>query len=223
MQSEQIDQLATALAAAQGMMKAATFNRTNPHYKSKYADLAAVWDAIREPLAKNKLSVTQTMERVLVGDANHTELFLKTTLHHGGQWVCSYYPLPNGVQPQAFGSALTYARRYSLSAIVGIASDEDDDANEAQTAEVAPREPEVAKVVPLTEAQKDQIMVYATELSSDRMDKFLVWLNVKSLDEIGAHQYDRAISGLKKAVGRTLGGEQAAPTQTEQSKEIPQG
>ena len=205
MQSEQVDALSKALAAAQGQMKAAAYNRQNPHFKNKYADLAAVWEAIREPLSKNGLSITQTMERVLVGDANHTDLFLRTVLHHGNQWIDSYYPLPSGAKPQEFGSALTYARRYSLSAIVGIASDEDDDANEANKAEVAPRKPEVAKPVPLTEAEKEDIKFYTKELDSERLQKFLVWLNVKSIDQIGKHQYDRAISALKKTVGESLG------------------
>src|SRR5690242_12757833 len=104
-QSEQINELSAALAVAQGMMKAAAYNRINPHFKNRYADLAAVWDAIREPLSKNQLSVTQTIE------PNGSGLYLKTTLRHGsGQWVSSMYPLPSGAKPQELGSALTYGR-----------------------------------------------------------------------------------------------------------------
>lgn len=130
MQSEQINELATALAKAQGEMKAAVFNRMNPHFKNKYADLAAVWEAIREPLSKNGLSVTQTIEPI-----NGIGLYLRTMLRHAsGQWVSSLYPLPQAAKAQEFGSALTYGRRYSLSSLVGIAADEDDDANAAQNA-----------------------------------------------------------------------------------------
>jgi len=120
--SEQISELAAALAAAQGAMKNAVMNRTNPHFKSRYADLAAIWDAARQPLSANGLAVVQT-----IGDGVlHTRL-----LHTSGQWIASEHPLPMAGRPQEIGSALTYARRYSLSALIGIAADEDDDANAA--------------------------------------------------------------------------------------------
>jgi hypothetical protein len=128
MQSEQTADLSAALAKAQGAMKAATFNKTNPHFKNKYADLAAVIDAIRKPLADNGLSYTQTTE------IREGGLALVTTLRHAtGQWVASEYPLPMAAKPQELGSALTYARRYSLSAIACIAADDDDDAEGART------------------------------------------------------------------------------------------
>jgi ERF superfamily protein len=118
--SEQISELAAALAAAQGMMENAIMNRTNPHFKTKYADLAAVLNAARKPLSANGLAIVQT-----IGDGVlHTRL-----LHTSGQWIASEHPLPMSGRPQEIGSALTYARRYSLSALIGIAADEDDDAN----------------------------------------------------------------------------------------------
>lgn len=127
MQTEQTADLAAALAKAQAGMKAATFNKINPHFKNKYADLAAVLDAVRKPLADNGLSVTQTTE---IRDGGFV---LVTTLRHStGQWIASEYPLPIGAKPQELGSALTYARRYSLSAIACIAADDDDDAEGAQ-------------------------------------------------------------------------------------------
>ncbi len=122
--------LATALAAAQSVMKAAPFDRTNPHFKSKYATLASIVDTVRKPLADNGLSYTQTME--IRGDA----LILVTTLRHiSGETVLSEYPLPVMSKPQELGSALTYARRYSLSALVCIAADDDDDAEGARKSE----------------------------------------------------------------------------------------
>jgi hypothetical protein len=145
MQSEQTADLAAALAKAQGQMRAAAFNKTNPHFKNKYADLAAVIDAIRAPLADNGLSYTQTTE---IRDSGFA---LVTTLRHStGQWVASEYPLPMAAKPQELGSALTYARRYSLSAIACIAADEDDDAEGARTTEqtastpspIKPKKPE---------------------------------------------------------------------------------
>ena len=218
MNSENTNELAKALAIAQGQMKAASFNRINPHFKNKYADLAAIIEAIRDPLSKSGLGRTQIIE----SDGNGG-LHLKTTLwHQSGQWVSSLYPLPVGAKPQEMGSALTYARRYSLSAIVGIASDEDDDANEAQKVEVAPRKPEVAKAVPLSDPQYDHMMLYVAELDTDRLTKFLQWLNVKSTSEIKAHQYERAMAGLRKAVGRTLGDGAAAPVPDPAPEEVRQ-
>jgi len=133
--SEQIAELAAALAAAQGMMENAVMNRVNPHFKSKYADLAAIFDAARKPLSANGLAIVQT-----IGDGVlHTRL-----LHTSGQWIASEHPLPMSGRPQEIGSALTYARRYSLSALIGIAADEDDDATGAEKAHKAngPKAPE---------------------------------------------------------------------------------
>jgi len=127
MQTENTNELAAALAKAQGAMEAAKFDKVNPHFKNKYASLAAVVDAIRKPLADNALSYTQT---TAIRDGGFV---LVTTLRHAsGQWVASEYPLPVDVKPQELGSALTYARRYSLSAIACIAADEDDDAEGAR-------------------------------------------------------------------------------------------
>ena len=128
MQSEQTSDLSAALAKAQAETKAAAFDKVNPHFKNKYASLAAVIDAIREPFAKNGLSYTQTTEMREGG------FVLVTSLRHAsGQWIASEYPLPVAAKPQDLGSALTYARRYSLSAIACIAADEDDDAEGART------------------------------------------------------------------------------------------
>jgi hypothetical protein len=128
MESEQTNELNAALAKAQAVMKAAPFDKVNPHFKSKYATLASVVETIRKPLADNGLSYTQT---TVILD---TGFVLLTKLRHtSGQWIASEYPLRTGLKPQEMGSELTYARRYSLSSIVCIAADEDDDANAAQT------------------------------------------------------------------------------------------
>lgn len=118
--SEQIDQIATALAKAQAAMKNAPLNKVNPHFKSKFADLASVRDTVIPALTTNGISVVQTLEPGRV----QTRL-----LHASGQWIESACPIPDSQNMQQMGSAITYARRYSLSAICGIAADEDDDAN----------------------------------------------------------------------------------------------
>ncbi len=143
MQSENTADLSAALAKAQAGMQAAKFDKTNPHFKNKYASLAAVIDAIRKPLADNGLSYTQATE------IREGGFVLVTTLRHAsGQWIGSEYPLPMGAKPQEIGSALTYARRYSLSAIACIAADEDDDAEGARTSGQTASTP-AAKVSPI--------------------------------------------------------------------------
>ena len=126
--SDTINELAGALAKAQAVIGNAHFNRTNPHFKSKFADLASVRDTITPALAANGIAVVQMTS---VGDGAvivHTRL-----MHSSGQWIESEYPIINDTaKPQAMGSALSYARRYSLSAICNIASEDDDDGNEAQ-------------------------------------------------------------------------------------------
>lgn len=121
--------LATALAKAQAECENVAFNRSNPHFKSRYADLSAVRDAIVPVFAKHGLSILQ---------APHYDQFegfgLETRLmHESGEEITWRFPLPGDVNKmQQVGSAITYARRYTLSAIAGIASEEDDDGNAAQ-------------------------------------------------------------------------------------------
>lgn len=123
--SDAIDQIATALAAAQGEMKNAAVNSDNPHFKSKYVDLAGIRDAVIPILSKHGLSVAQ-----MIG-VTDTGLTVATRLmHKSGQWLESTYPVSYD-KPQAMGSAITYARRYCLSAMCCIAPDEDDDGNAA--------------------------------------------------------------------------------------------
>jgi hypothetical protein len=119
-----IKELYAALSKAQGQMEAASKDSKNPAFNSRYADLAAVWDAVREPLSKNGLAVIQHPV-----DAGDKRIGLVTILtHESGQSVRFEYSMPIGdrVTAQAVGSAITYARRYSLMAVCGIAPDDDD-------------------------------------------------------------------------------------------------
>jgi len=124
--SDEIGELAAALAKAQGVMTAAAMDRENPFFNSKYADLHSVWEACRGPLSSNGLAVIQRSE------ANGTQVVVETILaHSSGQWIAASLALqPKKDDPQGVGSALSYARRYGLAAMVGI-SQADDDANSA--------------------------------------------------------------------------------------------
>jgi hypothetical protein len=131
--SDGINEIATALAKAQGEMGSATKDAENPFFKSKYADLASVVRAVKEPFAKNGLSYTQGCQRV-DQSAGVTTLLM----HTSGQWIKSEYTIPlSKFDAQSIGSAFTYARRYALQAMAGIPAD-DDDGNHATEAAPQP-------------------------------------------------------------------------------------
>jgi hypothetical protein len=120
--SPTIGKLAEALAKAQATMKPAVKDKKNPFFKTMYADLSNVWDSIREPLTKNGLSVVQITQTTTEG------LNLSTVLaHSSGEWIRADYPItPTKNDPQGVGSAVTYARRYALAAMVGVCTEDDD-------------------------------------------------------------------------------------------------
>lgn len=131
--SEAINELATALAKAQAEMKNAKLNKINPHFKSRYADLAEIRDTVTPALAKNGIAVVHG-----IGPTDGGGIVVITRLiHSSGQWVESGFPIAYD-KPQTMGSAITYGRRYNLSAIVNIAADDDDDANAANDKPAAP-------------------------------------------------------------------------------------
>ena len=132
--SEQINELAAALAKAQGQIQGAVKDSTNPAFKSRYADLASVWDACRVALSLNGLAVLQGPALVGQGVSVTTRL-----LHSSGQWAESTLVLPmDKATAQGAGSAITYARRYALAAMVGVAPDDDDDGNAASQPQQRP-------------------------------------------------------------------------------------
>lgn len=120
--SESINEIATALAKAQGEMGGAVKDAANPFFKSKYADLASVWDACRAPLSKNGLAVIQSPS------AEGSLVTVSTLLtHSSGQWMRGCISVAaKDDSPQAVGSAVTYLRRYSLQSFAGIAPEDDD-------------------------------------------------------------------------------------------------
>lgn len=137
-QSPNITAIVKALTAAQKEFATAKKDSTNPHFKSKYADLGSVWDAVSGPLAKHDLCLTQGVE-----SQDKDGLNLATTLYHGpsGEWLGNLVCIPVASHTaQAVGSALTYGRRYGMAALLGIVADEDDDGN-AASAKPTPQAP----------------------------------------------------------------------------------
>lgn len=125
---ENKNELFKALSLAQGEIENATKNSTNPHFRSKYADLAECINATKDALSKNGLCVIQLINKTETG------VVLETILgHSSGQSISSYTPLLFSKNDmQGLGSATTYARRYALSSILGL-SQEDDDGNASKS------------------------------------------------------------------------------------------
>lgn len=183
-QSESIAQLATALSKAQGKMTHAIKDANNPFFHSKYADLASVVEASRPALVANGLSVIQCTE----GNVLWTML-----LHESGEWIKGRIELRPMRQvkdsgwveshdPQSYGSCITYARRYAMAAITGVAT-EDDDGNAASgnkvvapkgaanpvhppTVEKPPPVPEGTHTSPLTTEEKKDDATLRHELQA---------------------------------------------------------
>jgi hypothetical protein len=189
--SENIADLATALALAQAEMKNATLNKVNPHYKNKYADLAAVRAATLPALNKHGLSILQTTQ---ITDAG---LVLVTRLaHKSGQWMDSTYPLPLAAdKPQIMGSALTYARRYAWSSLCGVFADDDDDAEAASVPKPNGNGVQPMEHGKLTLLQLKTLRDAIAEVEADE-DAFIRYLKVADLAALPASQFQRALDAL---------------------------
>lgn len=141
-QSNTITELAKALGVFHSEVKPVKKSAENPFFKSSYADLPAILEAVQAPLLKAKLTFVQFP----VGENTLTTMLM----HESGEWIRSNYTLkPVKADPQAAGSALTYARRYALGAILGISTENDDDGNSAsdKKVEVKPKMQKVGTTV----------------------------------------------------------------------------
>lgn len=168
--SEQINELATALAKAQASVKAALKDHSNPFFKSKYADLSSVWEACRKALSENGLSVSQ-LPSTGEGQAVGLETML---LHSSGQWLSEKMTAPVAKwDAQGIGSAITYLRRYALAAMVGVVADEDDDGEKA----VGRNGSGKAEIVKIDQKVKDAVVTQSREAiaSGDDLKLKQIW------------------------------------------------
>ncbi len=211
-QSETINELAAALSKAQGEMQAAIKDKINPFFKSSYADLGSVWDAARPVLSKYGLCVMQTTEMT----ADGARIVMVTTLAHvSGQWAKSYLPLnPAKNDSQGIGAALTYLRRYSLSAIVGVVCDEDDDGETAvgrgktqQTASQSKPQSTQDEIGTVERVGKTEIIALTTliqNLDEESNKSFLDWIkksyNAASLQDIPKACFEKCMVSLNNKI-----------------------
>lgn len=195
--------LAKALSLFQGALKPIPKDSTNPFFKSGYSSLTACWEEIRPLLSKHGLCVIQLTDRA--GDAT---LILRTVLlHESGELLEGFYPIySKDNSPQAIGSAMTYAKRYALQAILGLSS-EDDDGNTAQhqhpTASSA-HKPIAASHSPMTggptEKQIARLMAIANQNGWSEVDikGYLAQIGLTSRSQLNRLQYDTLCENITK-------------------------
>jgi len=183
--------LVQALAAAQAEMKNAPFDKENPHFKSKFASLTSIRNTALPVLAKHGIAVTQPGVHLDSGT-----WAIRTILSKGDEHMQGDTPIiADKSNAQAFGSAMTYAKRYGLAAMVCIASDEDDDGNEAT------KQPPKHEYVTI-----DQVKEISSEI--DRLDadrgKFLQHFKVGDLSQLTTMQYLKAMQMLEERERRAV-------------------
>lgn len=130
--SETIGAIAPALVKAQAEIRPIVKDSTNPAFRSKYTSLDAIMEVVRPVLAKNGLIVVQSVLDTIDGEHSTSIMVESRVIHSSGEWIAGVVQVPVMQQTShGFGSALSYGRRYSLSALLSLASDEDDDGNGA--------------------------------------------------------------------------------------------
>jgi hypothetical protein len=219
--SEQLNELAAALSKAQAQITGAVKDSVNPYFKSKYADLASVWDACRKPLTTNGLAVIQAP--VMNGGVGVTTMLL----HSSGQWVVAHLSAePKDRGPQAIGSVITYLKRYALSGFAGVPQvDDDGNAGEGrQTAPPATREagdeppddpfgdlgdappppapPAAAASGKISEAQAKRLFAIAKSKgwTTDGLHDYIAAKGYAHSRDIARPHYDAIVAGLDAGV-----------------------
>lgn len=186
-----MQELIKALIKARSEFAAIAKDRVNPHYKNRYATLDAVLAAVEPALCKHGLTIIQTTEIEDDRAVLSTHLF-----HESGDFITGKYPLPSvNTDSQKMGAALTYARRYSVCAILSITADEDDDGNGAG-ADQKPQD-QVPSLRPvgktISEAQSKRLWAIARNsgYGVDGVKALLADFGFFSKDEITNDKYER--------------------------------
>jgi hypothetical protein len=170
--SEQINDIAAAMAKAQATIQNPAKDKVNPHFRSKYADLAAGLDCIRPALSANNIAIFQATDVVDDGVILRTRL-----VHSSGQWVESAYPVSKFAKHQEMGAALTYAKRQALFSLVGVCGDEDDDGNAAQKIDTRTPPPAAPAAIQITQASSEKLLgvMQDTLALCDSVDSVRAW------------------------------------------------
>ena len=185
--SEEINELATALSLSQGEIENASKNAANPHFKSKYADLAEIINCVRPVFSKHGLSVMQFPS--YEGGVVSVETVIA---HKSGQWMSGTISAPVSKQDaQGVGSATTYCRRYALAAAACLAQ-EDDDAESAIGRKVPAR-----PVATITDNQVADLEAIMEQVGTDA-SKFCAYFKIAKVSDLPESEYRRAVAMLDK-------------------------
>ncbi|MBC9904797.1 ERF family protein [Achromobacter xylosoxidans] len=177
--SESMKAIAPALLAAQKATEFAKKDATNPHFKNKYADLPAVIEAVKPALNAAGIVYIQT-----ASPSDDNRLHLTTMLmHESGEWISDTLVMPLPKQdPQGYGSAMTYARRYALAAITGVYQDDDDGNAASGAGEKKARitKPTAGALESLNEDDQEKALATAIIIQTkfnaeDEWDAFVIW------------------------------------------------
>lgn len=197
--SEAVNELFAAMAKAQAEMTGAKKDSTNPHFKSAYADLASVREASLPYMNKHGLSVMQFPRLVTAGEHEWVVEVETMVTHTSGQFISDTLGvIVTKADAQGIGSAITYARRYALGAIAGVAP-EDDDANAAvgdrkEAPPAGAMETVTTKVKNITVNDKGRIPKYSIWTHDNK-----VYTTIKKLDAATAKQAQEAGSDVEIA------------------------
>lgn len=197
-QSENINEISTALSKAQGEMPAAIKDSTNPFFKSKYADFGSVKEAAQPSLSKYGLCVVQTTD--IIPGTNQVVL-ISILAHSSGQWFRSCLPVnPSKADCQGMGAALTYLKRYAFCALVGVVTDEDDDGETAvgRGKSLPQPKPMPVEKQTLSEQQLSIVNNLVNQLDDDSQKGFHRWIRetygCENLKDVPSSVFDRCLT-----------------------------
>jgi len=216
MMSQNLGNIGLALSKFQGMVGLIPKSKTavvpmksGGQYKYSYADLADIWDAIRESLMKNELGVSQ-----FFSNDGSKEYLTTILIHSSGEWMKSILELAQHEKIQELGSEITYLRRYALSSILGIAADEDEDGQMANSTNkkakkdhvpVVKQEHIVEQSITISKDQLSEIKEKMKKIKNqqylDDLESYcLEFYKVSSFEEVNQKQFSEIMKSLNKQI-----------------------
>lgn len=207
--------LFAAMSKAFPEIEGALKDRNNPAFKSKYADLSSVVDAVKPALAKYNLFFVQMTHEQQGG------VCVETIVGHaeGEQFSFGKLFVPAGKQDaQGYGSALTYARRYSLMTAFGVCPEDDDGNAAVQAAPARSAAPKIERITP------DQEIMLEDKMREAGVDpvKFLAPSDVSRAADLPAAHFAAAMKALNDRIAKAASGQRQNPQRSEElADEIP--
>ncbi len=207
MESDTLNELFTAMSKAQGEISNAKKSKTGVH-RSTYADLAGVMDCARGPLSKNGLTVIQIIDQT--PEMNTSEAYLITTLGHiSGQWIKARVRLDFSKDVHSSASQITYMKRYSFCAIVGIAT-EDDDGHKAASSYQAPKPkqyqkpaiPKQENTVPKISPKQVQKLTMMVGTDKEAIQYLSKYLGSRSVNDIPPQDFVTIVQNCNQIIDK---------------------